>query len=240
MATFLTTGALVEEIFDLVTAASTYPLMVTSPTLLRVTGAVGGMTLVLPDATSMAKGMRFVVMNESSVSLVLQDFTNSTSATVYAGNTLTAYLDGASSQAGIWAYTSGGGGGGGASTLTLTAGEIISAYRPVCIGADGLAYNVAISDATKAYATCGLSLSGAILGGTFDAQTSGLVANLPSISDYGAPIFVLGDGTLTEIKPSIENGYNSGDFVIFMGVTKKNDTTSSADLILNIKVTGVL
>ena len=237
MATFLTTGALVEEIFDLVTAASTYHLMVTSPTLLRVTGTVGGMTLVLPDATSMAKGMRFVVMNESSVSLVLQDFTNSTSATVYAGNTLTAYLDDASSQAGIWAYTSGGGG---ASTLTLTAGESISAYRPVCIGTDGFAYNVDISDATKAYATCGLSLSDAISGCTFDAQTSGLVANLPSISDYGAPIFVLWDGTLTEIKPSIENGYDSGDFVIFMGVTKKNDTASIADLILNIKVTGVL
>ena len=242
MATFLTTGALVEEVTSIVASASTIHLISLSPALTRVTGTTAGMVIELPDARTLVGGVKYVIMNEAAVPVTIQDASGSSSAVIVPRSTTTAYLIRSLTLAGEWVYTGGGSGGGGAgSSLTLTAGEDIDAFYPVCIGSDGRAYTVDIANPILAFATCGLSLEDVVSGDSFAVQTSGLVTNIPSLTHaYGMPTFVSAMRDLTYDKPDIENGFNSGDFVIFMGVTKKNDTTSNVDLILNIKVTGVL
>lgn len=241
MSTFLTTGALVEEVTSIVAQASTLHLSSISPTLIRVTGSTAGMIIELPDARTLAAGVKYVIMNEATVSVTLRDASSATSVIIAPESATTAYLIHALTLAGDWVYTGGGGGGSVGSSLTLVAGEDILQFSPVCIGSDGKAYKVDIADPVLAFATCGLSLESVVSGGSFSVQTSGLVMDIASLSaQYGMPVFVSAAKTLTYVKPDIENGFSSGDYVIFMGVTKKNDTTSNVDLILNIKVTGVL
>lgn len=239
MSTFLTTGALVEDVTCVVASASTVYLSSISPTLLRVTGNTAGMFIRLPDARTLVEGMKYVFMNEASVSVTLQNASGSSSTILAPSSTTTAYLIRSFTLAGEWVYAGGSGSIG--SNLTLTAGEDLETFSPVCIGSDGKAYTVDIANPILAFATCGLSLENVGSGDSFSVQTNGLVANVTNLPQlYGMPTFISGSRSLTYDKPDIENGFNSGDFVIFMGVTKKNDTTANVDLILNIKVTGVL
>lgn len=102
MSTFLTTGQLKQDIVE-ITASSSTPLALTalSPTIIRVKGT-DTQQITLPNATTLETGIHYVIINDSSKSVTIKDFTAATLDTLTTGFTTTFYLSGKATSAGVW------------------------------------------------------------------------------------------------------------------------------------------
>lgn len=112
MSTFLTTGALKQDIVE-ITASSSTPLTLSllSPTIYHISGS-DTQLITLPDAQTLESGIHYVVVNTSSKPITINDFSSTTLITINPNITSTIYLSNNSTAAGTWAIGSGGGGSG--------------------------------------------------------------------------------------------------------------------------------
>lgn len=71
---------------------------------------------------------------------------------------------------------------------------------------------------------------------------AGIIEDITTSFDFGDVCYVSKAGILTNVKPNAgENGYISGDYLIRIGVIKKNKIDSlKKDLFVNISVVGRL
>jgi len=101
MSTFLTTGALQQDIVDIV--ASSLPLQITplSPTIMRITGDTS-QSIVFPNATSLQEGIHYIIINDSNATVTVDDFSSSLLGKVERGASTTFYLISNNTPAGIW------------------------------------------------------------------------------------------------------------------------------------------
>lgn len=140
----------------------------------------------------------------------------------------------------------GGSGGGGGGSVSVTASATILRGNPVTINSLGQAAVVDITDEDSAYAFCGLTSVDCLIGGTANVLVSGSVLyNIPVAfgltGQWGKHVFVSHSGSLTIVKPEIGiGGFLSEDFILSVGVTTKNPSTGTTDLILNPTVRGRL
>ena len=106
MSTFLTTGALKQDIVE-IAASSLTPLALTSlsPTIYRVKGA-DTQEIILPDALTLETGIHYVIVNDSSKIVTVKDFSSSTLETLTTGFSATFYLSNKALSAGIWGKVS--------------------------------------------------------------------------------------------------------------------------------------
>lgn len=106
MATFLTTGALKEDVVEVIASSST-PLVLNplSPAIIHVVGS-DTQLITLPDAGGLVAGIHYVVINDSVGLVTVKDFTTTTILTLESGYFTTLYLLDASTPAGVWSKTS--------------------------------------------------------------------------------------------------------------------------------------
>jgi len=104
MAKILDGGALVEKIVSTVTSGTPITLTVSSATIQHLTGSTA-QTIVLPDATTMKKGVRYVFKNRSSALLTVEYDDNTTAVTGVGGAEVTAYLLDATTSNGTWDFS---------------------------------------------------------------------------------------------------------------------------------------
>jgi hypothetical protein len=107
MSTFLTTGQLKQDIVEIAASSST-PLALTSlsPTIINVTTGIGTQLIILPDATKLETGIHYIITNNSTDIVTIQDFTLTTIATVDVGFCVATYLSSNSVVAGKWVLDS--------------------------------------------------------------------------------------------------------------------------------------
>lgn len=122
---FFKRGALIERTTSTATAAGTTTLVNTSTTFQRFTGTTT-QTVVLPDATTLSLGQKFVIQNRSTGAVTIQDGTATLLTTLAAGLDMNLQIYSIGSTAGTWDTsnpytTSGGGGGSGAAFSSTTA-----------------------------------------------------------------------------------------------------------------------
>jgi len=106
MSTFLTTGQLKQDIVEIAASSST-PLALTpqSPTIIHVTG-VDTQLITLPDALKLEAGVHYVVINDSSDSVIVKDYAATTQELLVTGFATTFYLSDNTTSEGIWAKKS--------------------------------------------------------------------------------------------------------------------------------------
>jgi hypothetical protein len=137
-------------------------------------------------------------------------------------------------------------GGGGLSSITITASISISRGYPVTINSSGLLALIDITDEASAYAFCGVTSLDCLLGGSANVLGAGstlidIPASFGLTGQFGVPIFVSHAGSLTTIKPEVGAGdFVSQDFILSVGITTKNSSTGTTDLILNPRIVGRL
>jgi hypothetical protein len=105
MSTFLTTGALKEDVVAITSSASSLALNPFSPSIIHVIGAATQL-ITLPDATKLVAGVHYVVINDSVGTVTIEDFTTATLVTLETGYFATLYLLNDSTTAGVWATAS--------------------------------------------------------------------------------------------------------------------------------------
>lgn len=154
--------------------------------------------------------------------------------------------DDASSIATDLIVVNGEGGGGGGGSVSVTASATILRGYPVTINSSGNLALVDITDETSSYAFCGVTSVDCLIGGTANVLVAGSVLyNIPAAfgltGQWGKHVFVSHAGLLTTTKPDIGvGGFLSQDFIVSVGVTTKNPSTGTTDLILNPTVRGRL
>ena len=113
MSTFLTTGALKQDIVEIFASSST-PLALTSlsPTIYYIVGS-DTQEIIFPNAQTLETGIHYVVINNSTKPVTVNDYDLSTLSILNPSITTTFYLSNNSTTAGVWAVGTGGGAGGG-------------------------------------------------------------------------------------------------------------------------------
>lgn len=106
MSTFLTTGALKEDVVT-ITASSSSPLSLTklSPSIIKVDGT-DTQLITLPDATTLAEGVHYNIFNTSTGAVTVKDSTATTIAIAESGLSVNIYLINKATASGIWAHSS--------------------------------------------------------------------------------------------------------------------------------------
>ena len=141
---------------------------------------------------------------------------------------------------------SGGGSGGGGGSVQVTTATTILRGTPVSINALGTLTAVDIANEDSSYAFCGITSVDTLSGGSANVLTAGSVLfDIPAAygltGQWGKPIFVSHTGDLTMVKPDVGvGGFVSLDFIVNVGITTKNPSTGTTDLILNPRVVGRL
>jgi hypothetical protein len=105
MSTFLTTGALKEDVVEIISSTSSLALNPFSPAIVRVVGSTTQL-ITLPDATKLVAGVHYVVINDSVGTVTIEDFTATSLVTLETGYFATLYLLNAGTTAGVWATAS--------------------------------------------------------------------------------------------------------------------------------------
>jgi hypothetical protein len=102
MSTFLTTGALKEDVLNVISSLTPISLTKLSPAIIHVTGT-DTQLITLPDASSLAVGVHYFIVNDSSKTVTVQDFLAATIITVESGQFTELFLVNATLPAGTWA-----------------------------------------------------------------------------------------------------------------------------------------
>jgi hypothetical protein len=111
MGTFLTTGALKEDVVEIVSSVTPLVLTPNSPSIFHVTG-VTNQIIQMPDATDLLSGIHYIFINNTTDFLTLQDSTTSEIKVLGPSLSSNLYLVDTSTPAGVWAESGGGGGSG--------------------------------------------------------------------------------------------------------------------------------
>lgn len=141
---------------------------------------------------------------------------------------------------------SGSGGGSDSGKVYVKSAAVISKGDPVFINTFGELEIVDITKEDASYAFCGVSEEDYIIGDVAKVIISGgVLYDIPSgfglTGQYGKLIFVSHAGLLTATKPEIGAGdFVSQDFIVSVGLTTKNTTFGTTDLIINPRIIGRL
>lgn len=105
MATFLTTGALKEDVVIITSSVTPLQLTQVSPTIFHITG-IDDQLLKLPNATTLENGVHYVVINDSIGIVTVTDFAGTTLVQLLGGFSADIYLSSNATVAGVWAQVS--------------------------------------------------------------------------------------------------------------------------------------
>ena len=108
MGTFLTTGALREDIIEIISSVTPLALTPNSPTILNVTGSVA-QTIILPNATQMVDGIHFLIVNSTDEYVTVIDFASGNIKVLGPTLSVNLYLIQNATPAGNWAISGSGG-----------------------------------------------------------------------------------------------------------------------------------
>jgi hypothetical protein len=108
MGTFLTTGALREDIVEVVSSVTPLILTPKSPTILNILGSVP-QTIKLPDATKLVTGVHYIIINNSTEYITITDFVSGSITTLEPTMSLNIYLLQNTTTAGNWSILGAGG-----------------------------------------------------------------------------------------------------------------------------------
>jgi len=216
-----------------------------------LSGSYGVIQLIGPSAPNVVDGLGFATGDIIYVGDDPGELTNNLGAivgTVKVVGIADCASDTASGVATdlIVVNSSGNGGGGGGGSVSVTASATILRGYPVAIDSSGELAVVDITDETSSYAFCGVTSVDCLIGGTANVLVAGSVLyNIPSAfgltGQWGKRVFVSHSGSLTTTKPDIGvGGFLSQDFIISVGVTTKNPSSGTTDLIINPQVVGRL
>ena len=113
---------------------------------------------------------------------------------------------------------------------------------PVRLDVNGNLQLIDPSSEDDVTAIAGVVDSDILPGNTGDVVNSGRLDNISTTAAIGSPLYIDKNGALTDIKPSIGvNGFQAGDFVVFLGVVAKNKVNpSNKDLLVRIQLIGQL
>ncbi len=237
MSTFLTTGALKQDIVAI--SASATPLMLTdvSPTIIHIKDGTLPQTIALPNAQTLEAGIHYVIVNNSSNIATITDTSATTVLTLNINVACILYLSEANNPQGTWAVltTSNTATGG---SLFVTAAEAVGKGTPVSINSDGELVRADIYDEELSYSFCGVSFSDYDIGDIATVLGSGATLfDVPGFS-LGKHLFVSSSSTLTSVAPDYPG--EAGAFILSVGVTTKNPYTGTTDIIINPRVVGSL
>ena len=125
---------------------------------------------------------------------------------------------------------------------TNNTGVTINAGTPVIMNSSGDPDFVDVSDEAQVLNIAAVSQDTIANGESGKLVTSGKVESLNVAFNFGDVIYISKTGGLTNIRPSIGvNGFDSGDFVVMLGVIARNEENPSfKDLILHIDIIGQL
>lgn len=112
---------------------------------------------------------------------------------------------------------------------------------PIRVDASGYAAPIDVSVEAQAFSAFAVVASGIANNASGSYVSSGTLQDVTSFS-LGDVLYVSKTGDLTATKPSIGvNGFLAGDFVIRVGVIRRNVATpSQMDLVVNVQVVGQL
>jgi hypothetical protein len=128
-----------------------------------------------------------------------------------------------------------------ASPFTNGSGADIPAFRPVSLNSSGFMVPLDISNESLVDAFLGLTTEDVPAGASGIVTDCGRLTNITTSYGVGTALYVYTDGTLTNIKPDIANGYSVGDFSVFVGVIVPNNFVSGQyDLKLFLSINGQL
>lgn len=105
MATFLTSGVLKENILTVTASVTSLSLTPASPSIIHVIGTTT-QTIVLPSALTLENGIHYILVNDSTGTVTVEDATSSLIATLGSGIFNALYLSNNSTVAGVWTQAS--------------------------------------------------------------------------------------------------------------------------------------
>ena len=117
--TYIKGPALIEGFTTITSAAGTTTLTVASETKQIVTGATT-QTIVMPDATTLPLGRKFLIINKSSGNVTVNDGSGGLLVTVAGGTQAEVHLRAGGSLAGTWDVLESSAGGGGGTWGSIT------------------------------------------------------------------------------------------------------------------------
>jgi hypothetical protein len=101
MSTFLTTGALKEDIIEITASATPLVLTSLSPAIIHVKG-ITTQLIILPKATTLENGIHYFIINDSTGPVTVNDYSYSIMGVIYKGFSLNLYLCSNALPAGSW------------------------------------------------------------------------------------------------------------------------------------------
>jgi hypothetical protein len=128
-------------------------------------------------------------------------------------------------------------------TLTNGSGSPIGQYVPVSVNSNGEFKACSPSNESDSIRFVGLTEASSLNTQDADVMGIGRLVNINSLGfDLGDLIYVSKSGGLTNEPPEIdENGFEAGDFVLYVGKIVKNQTNpSEKDLLVSAKLIGQL
>ncbi len=106
MSTFLTTGALKQDIVRITASSSPLALTSLSQTIYHIFGSEA-QTVFLPDATTLEDGVHFIFINDSSNILSIRSYSGSLISTIENSLFANIYLSNNTTQSGVWGLATG-------------------------------------------------------------------------------------------------------------------------------------
>lgn len=125
---------------------------------------------------------------------------------------------------------------------TNASGASVDRTQPLRLDISGQIQAVNPSVEPDVMALIGVAKDSVANGALVGIATSGRLENVTVPGSLGDSLYLSKTGKLTNIKPSVGvNGFVSGDFVVFIGISVKNQTNPlQTDLMINIRVVGQL
>jgi len=122
-------------------------------------------------------------------------------------------------------------------TYVAAAGDTVVMDRPLGVDADGKVRHVDVSSEQLSVGVCGIAISSGFANDLITVQTIGEYTI--SSTQYGSLVYVAKDGTLSTTAPTLgEGGFVEGDFIVVMGMIRRDIYTGESKLILNPRVAG--
>ena len=188
-------------------SASTQTLLVGSEHIQSYTGSTTGQVVKLPDATTLTVGYQYLLLNDASVNIALQNSAGTQLNLIEAGQRAIAVCIGTGSAAGTWSI--------GIMSNTTPGGEQFKfTYPGTGLVVNYTGGNYRINGVLTAVAGGAYTLP-ATTTGTVYVNTSGVIQGTASIPDGATPLysFVTSGSavtTLTDVREDIENNMTWG------------------------------
>lgn len=121
-------------------------------------------------------------------------------------------------------------------------GSTLTKLTPVKVNASGNLGGIDVAIESDVFAVAGLLNADTVNGAAGSIVTSGRVENVTTSAAVGEAIYISKTGSITSIKPSIgSGGFDSGDFVVRVGIVVKNATNPlNKDVLVSLQIIGQL